>query len=58
MRFKVSEQKGVFITTSKFTSEARQYASSIDTRIVLIDGTELAKLMIAHGVGVTDGHHI
>ena len=46
-------RKGVFITTSKFTSEARQYASSIDTRIVLIDGTELAKLMIAHGVGVT-----
>jgi restriction system protein len=25
----------------------------LDTRIVLIDGTELAKLMIAHGVGVT-----
>jgi restriction system protein len=46
-------RKGVFITTSKFTSEARQYAASIDTRIVLIDGTELAKLMIAHGVGVT-----
>jgi restriction system protein len=46
-------RKGVFITTSKFTSEARQYATSIDTRIVLIDGTELAKLMIAHGVGVT-----
>ena len=30
-----------------------QGSSSIDTRIVLIDGVELAKLMIAHGVGVT-----
>ena len=46
-------RKGVFITTSTFSSEARQYATAIDTRIVLIDGTELARLMIAHGVGVT-----
>ena len=32
---------------------SRQYAERIDTRIILIDGTELARLMIAHGVGVT-----
>jgi len=31
----------------------RQYAERIDTRIILIDGTELARLMITHGVGVT-----
>ena len=43
----------MFITTSAFSAEARQYAEHIDTRIILIDGTELAKLMIAHGVGVT-----
>jgi len=30
-----------------------QYSDRIDTRIILIDGTELARLMIAHGVGVT-----
>jgi restriction system protein len=46
-------RKGVFITTSAFSAEARQYAERIDTRIILIDGTELARLMIAHGVGVT-----
>ncbi len=46
-------RKGVFITTSNFSAEARQYAERIETRIILIDGTELAKLMIAHGVGVT-----
>ena len=46
-------RKGVFITTSTFSADARQYAERIDTRIILIDGTELARLMIAHGVGVT-----
>ena len=46
-------RKGVFITTSSFSADAKQYAERIDTRIILIDGTELAKLMIAHGVGVT-----
>jgi restriction system protein len=46
-------KKGVFITTSNFSGEAREYAARIDTRIVLIEGTELARLMIAHGVGVT-----
>jgi restriction system protein len=45
-------RKGVFITTSSFSTEARDYAARIDTRIVLIDGEELARLMIAHGVGV------
>jgi restriction system protein len=46
-------RKGVFITTSGFSSEARDYAGRIETRIILIDGIELARLMIAHGVGVT-----
>jgi restriction system protein len=46
-------RKGVFITTSAFSAEARTYAAMIDSRIVLIDGTELAQLMITHGVGVT-----
>ncbi|BAM70350.1 restriction endonuclease [Methanothermobacter sp. CaT2] len=46
-------RKGVFITTSKFSDKAREYASSIDNRIVLIDGDELAQLMIDHDVGVS-----
>ena len=46
-------RKGVFITTSDFTSEARAYANQIDTRVVLINGEDLTKLMIEHSVGVT-----
>lgn len=46
-------KKGVFITTSAFTREAKEFAAFIDTRIVLIDGEQLAQLMIDHGVGVT-----
>jgi len=46
-------RKGVFITTSSFSKDARDYALSIDSKIVLIDGPELAKLMIDHNVGVS-----
>ncbi len=46
-------RKGVFITTSAFTKEAHQYASSIQASIVLVDGAHLAELMIDHGLGVT-----
>jgi restriction system protein len=49
--------KGVFITTSAFTAEARDYVKKISKRIVLIDGEELAQLMIDHGVGVADVNH-
>jgi restriction system protein len=45
-------RKGVFITTSGFTRDARDYVGRIDKRIVLIDGTRLAGLMFDHGVGV------
>lgn len=47
--FKAS--KGLFVTTSSFTSSARETADRLGTRIVLIDGIQLAKLMIRHGVG-------
>lgn len=46
-------KKGIFITTSNFSNEARDYAKGIDVRIVLIDGVRLADLMIDYGVGVT-----
>ncbi|MBQ4496806.1 MAG: restriction endonuclease [Spirochaetaceae bacterium] len=45
--------KGVFITTSTFTREAEEYASSVDRKVVLIDGTKLAALMIEHNVGIS-----
>jgi hypothetical protein len=47
-------RKGVLITTSDFTSDAREYGTRIEKRIVLINGTELADLLIEHGVGVTE----
>lgn len=45
--------KGVMITTSDFSSDARAYAAGISTRIVLIDGQRLAEMMIDHDVGVS-----
>lgn len=44
--------QGVFITTARFSAGARQYADSVATRVVLIDGERLARLMIRYGVGV------
>lgn len=46
-------KKGVFITTSNFTKEAREYVSFIDSKIILISGEELAELMIDYNVGVS-----
>ena len=46
-------KKGIFITTSTFSSDAREYADKIDSRIVLIDGERLAQLMIDFAVGTT-----
>ncbi len=45
--------KGIFITTSRFTEEARTYVAQIGSKIVLIDGAQLADLMIDHDVGVS-----
>lgn len=44
--------KGVFVTTSDFSKEARDYLNKVQHRIVLINGDRLARLMIQHGVGV------
>ena len=46
-------RKGVFITTSGFSKEAVEYASLIESKIILIDGTRLASLMTEHNVGVS-----
>lgn len=44
--------KGVFVTTSDFSKEARDYLNKVQHRIVLINGERLARLMIQHEVGV------
>ena len=46
-------RKGVFITTSGFSREAREYAAMIESKLILIDGDYLARLMAEHGVGVS-----
>ena len=47
-------RKGVLITTSRFSSAARDYVGRIEKRIVLLDGAQLADLMIDHGIGMSD----
>lgn len=44
-------KKGIFITTSNFTKEAIEYTPRNETKIVLIDGTQLAQLMIDYNLG-------
>jgi restriction system protein len=45
-------RRGVLITTSTFSAEARGYVESIEKRVILIDGDELGRLMYEYGVGV------
>ncbi len=45
--------KGVFITTSSFSAEARNYVETIGAKVVLIDGETLGTLMIQHDLAVT-----
>ena len=46
-------RKGVFITTSRFSRDAIDYVSMIEKRVVLIDGMQLAELMIRYNLGVS-----
>lgn len=46
-------KKGVFLTTSTFSQDARDYVATIDPKVVLIDGLKLAQLMIDFNVGVS-----
>jgi restriction system protein len=47
-------RKGVFITTSQFSKDADEYVKRIEKRIVLINGQQLAQLMMDYGIGVSD----
>ncbi len=46
-------RKGVFITTSDFSTQAREFSRSVADGIVLVNGADLARFMIETGVGVT-----
>jgi restriction system protein len=48
----IGASKGVFVTTSNFSSHASQYANTLQQRVILIDGTRLTELMIEFDVGV------
>lgn len=45
--------KGIFITTSKFAESAKEYVKNITKKVILIDGEQLADLMIEYGLGVS-----
>jgi restriction endonuclease Mrr len=44
--------RAFFVTTSVFTKGAVEYANRVPQRIILVDGEELARLMVRYGVGV------
>jgi len=46
-------KKGIFITTSNYSSEAREYVKNVDAKIILIDGQQLVKLMWEFNVGLS-----
>jgi len=52
--------KGLFVTTSAFSASAKETAEHLSKRIVLVDGDQLARLMIRHNVGcrIEDTLHI
>lgn len=47
-----SASKGVFITTSSFSSNVEEYLKSVQQRVITIDGNRLVELMLKYGVGV------
>jgi restriction system protein len=46
-------RKGIFITTSSFSKESLDYVGNIENKIILIDGQQLAELMIENNVGIS-----
>lgn len=50
--------KGLFVTASGFSKQAREHATASSLHVVLIDGERLAELMIRHGVGVLTRHTV
>lgn len=46
-------KKGIFITTAAFSKEARDYVEGLESRVILIDGAQLAEYMFEYGIGVS-----
>lgn len=46
-------RKGVFITTGSFSADAAAYVQTIDPKVALVDGKQLAEYMIDFGLGVS-----
>lgn len=46
-------KKGIFITTSDFTAEAKEFVRNIDAKIILISGKQFAELMWEHSIGMS-----
>ena len=46
--------RGIFITTSRFTPESQGYADRVNARLILIDGERLGDLMVAYNIGVQE----
>jgi restriction system protein len=46
--------RGVFITTSRFSPDAYSYAEKVAARVILIDGADLAALLVKHNIGAQD----
>lgn len=53
-------RKGIFITTSTFSKSAVEYVAGLETKVILIDGSQLAELMFEYGVGVStmNSYHV
>ncbi|KXV23538.1 restriction endonuclease [Gluconobacter japonicus] len=51
-------QKGVFVTTSSFSSPAMEYVKHLPQRIILLDGSGLANLMVEYNVGVRTSRQV
>lgn len=49
----VNAVQGIFITSSDFSTGARDYVKNLPQRVILIDGERLAELMIEHNIGVS-----
>jgi restriction system protein len=45
--------KGIFITTSRFAENAKEYVKTITKKVILIDGEQLSEFMIDYGLGVS-----
>jgi restriction system protein len=50
-------KKGIFITTSTFSKDAMGYADALDSRVIMIDGAQLAELMFDYGIGVSTANN-